>query len=89
LSEWFIDGLMISLKGLGVTFAALGLLILTMVLLTRLFPARRETEEVASARPPVTPDISEPGAEEDEVIAAIGLALAHLRPPRIGGSGPG
>lgn len=88
MSESLIEGLIISLKGMGVTFAALGLLILTMVLLTRLFPARAQTEEVTSAAPPVMPDLSEPG-EEDEVIAAIGLALAHLRPPRTGGSGPG
>jgi Na+-transporting methylmalonyl-CoA/oxaloacetate decarboxylase gamma subunit len=42
-----VQGLAISITGMSLTFAALGLLILIMVMLVRLFPVRREAKEVS------------------------------------------
>ncbi|MEJ2556222.1 MAG: OadG family protein [Anaerolineae bacterium] len=74
-----MQGLSLSGMGLGLTFAALGLLILAMILLEyifrtrRLVPDVRETEET-----PVVSTLAR-DTEEEEVVAAIAVALAHLR----------
>jgi Na+-transporting methylmalonyl-CoA/oxaloacetate decarboxylase gamma subunit len=69
--------LTISLIGLGLTFAALGLLILVMVLLERL--TRHQTVPWGSTQtqPAASPPARHP-ADED-VVAAIVIALAHVR----------
>lgn len=74
-----MQGLSLSGMGLGLTFAALGLLILAMILLEyifrtrRLVPDEREMEET-----PVVSTLAR-DMEEEEVAAAIAVALAHLR----------
>ena len=71
MSELIKQGLEISVLGMGLTFAALGLLILAMVVLERLFREGSE-EEVASTA--VSPP---PEPIEAEIAAAIAAALAH------------
>jgi len=71
MSELIKQGLEISVLGMGLTFAALGLLILTMVLLERLF---REGVEEQVASTAVSPP---PEAIEAETAAAIAAAIAH------------
>jgi Na+-transporting methylmalonyl-CoA/oxaloacetate decarboxylase gamma subunit len=74
-----MQGLSLSGMGLGLTFAALGLLILAMILLEyifrtrRLVPDEREMEET-----PVVSTLAR-DTEEEEVAVAIAVALAHLR----------
>lgn len=79
MSDLIWQGLTISVMGMGLTFFALGLLILAMIVLERLFrtsPAGPETaapeKEPAAGRP------AQP-SEEEEVVAAIAAALVHLR----------
>jgi len=79
----FWQGLTISLLGLGLTFAALGLFILAMVLLKRLFPEAPKAEEQ-----PVTSALSQ-ASDEDEIAAAIAAALSHLQSLEICRSGLG
>jgi len=87
MTDLLWQGLTISLIGMGLTFAALGLLILVMVLLERLTrhqtvpSATRQTQPVAS--PPARPT-----ADED-VVAAIVIALAQVRSLDICRSGLG
>lgn len=84
-----LQGLNLSVIAIGLTFAALGLLILAMILLERIFrtrrllPDERETEET-----PVVGTLSR-DTEEEEIAAAIVVALAHLRSLDLGRSGLG
>jgi len=84
------QGLTISLMGMGLTFAALGLLILAMYLLERLTrdqtgpPVAAQTDLPAKA--PVSA-LAQDSAEE--VVAAIAIALAHVRSLDICHSGLG
>jgi Na+-transporting methylmalonyl-CoA/oxaloacetate decarboxylase gamma subunit len=81
-------GLTLSAIGIGLTFLALGLLILGMTLLARL--GRRSAR--ATGQPPGGPD-SGPAqprtAAEEEVAAAVAVALAQLRSIEICRSGLG
>jgi Na+-transporting methylmalonyl-CoA/oxaloacetate decarboxylase gamma subunit len=60
---------------MGSTFAALGFLVLVMVLLERIF------RQVPVVEPSTSPSTSpaEPGALDDEIAAAIAVAIMHLR----------
>jgi sodium pump decarboxylase gamma subunit len=82
-------GFILLAVGMGVLFAAMALLILTMVILERLFRTR-----------PLVPDRGEPeeteavsqltrGSEDEEIVAAITVALAQLRASEIYSSGLG
>lgn len=83
------QGLNLSITGISLTFAALGLLILAMILLERLsrkrplVPDEREIEETTVvstlARDP----------EDEEIVAAIAVTLAHLRSLDVSRSGLG
>jgi sodium pump decarboxylase gamma subunit len=73
------QGLSLSVMGMGLTFAALGLLILAMVMLERIFRTRRlipeeRSPEEAPAASSLTRDM-----REEETVVAIAVALAHLR----------
>lgn len=74
MTELIKQGLQVSALGMGLTFAALGLLIVTMLLLERLFrvpePQETEDEVIVTAVPPT---------EENEVAVAIAVALSHLQ----------
>lgn len=85
----FWQGLTLTVLGMGLTFAALGILILAMILLERLFRTRRLI-------PDKPPSPEKPGAgtlardtEDEEVAAAIAVALAHFRSLDICRSGLG
>ncbi len=71
MNELIWQGLQVSVLGMGLTFAALGLLILAMMALERLFrvPEEADSPEVIAL------SIS----EEDEVAVAIAVALNHLQ----------
>jgi len=71
LNETVVQGLYISVVGMGLVFASLGLLLLVMVGLVRLFPAKVQEGTAPEARP-------ESEEKDDLVLAAIiGLALAE------------
>ncbi len=71
MSELLVQGLEISVLGMGLTFAALGLLILAMVLLERLFREGDE-EKVGSTAVSLPPE-----PIEEEIAAAIAAAITH------------
>ena len=73
----FWQGLTLSLAGMGLTFLALGLFILVMVVLQAVFRPRNQVPVQSEAQPAVS--AATPEAEDEEVAAAIAVALAHLR----------
>ena len=73
------QGLSLSVLGIGLTFAALGLLILAMFMLERIFRTRRLIpEERSPEEMPVASSLAW-DMEEEETVAAIAVALAYLR----------
>lgn len=68
------QGLIVTIFGLGLLFAALSLIVLLMMLLTRFFPApkRSARAEPASATSLTT-------TAEEEIAAAIAVALTYWR----------
>ncbi len=80
-----LQGLQVSLLALLITFLALGVFILVMILLQRLFPARPEQdaqpsgEESAAQEETAVSVISADDSEEGQIVAAIAAALAHVR----------
>ena len=83
------QGLSLSALGIGLTFAALGLLILAMFLLERIFRTRRLIPEERSPEEPPAASTSARDMREEEVVAAIAIALAHLRSLDMSRSGLG
>ena len=83
------QGLSISLVGLALTFAALALFILCMVVLQRLF--RPKPPASAGLAPDKTPPATRQrrNLEEQEIAAAIAIALSQLRSLEICRSGLG
>ena len=86
-----IDGLRISVVGMSLTFLALGLLILIMVLLMRIFPERKsETSPVPDNGDSATGEIGTNRQEELAVAIAVGICLLEreqaleLRDPSLG-----
>lgn len=73
MSELIKQGLEVSALGMGLTFAALGLLILTMMALERLFRVPESEEEVEAEITAVSP------GEENEIAIAIAVALSQLQ----------
>ena len=69
MESTFLQGLWITAMGMGLVFLALGLLVLAMMALERLFQPRTE-------KAMVTGGAEEPSTEEE--IAAIAVALASL-----------
>jgi sodium pump decarboxylase gamma subunit len=76
-----IQGLEITVLGLLVTFTALGIFILVMLVLKRIFREKPETgdaQEIVEAAPIV--DLSTSEVEDDsEVIAVIAAAIAYIK----------
>ncbi len=73
------QGLRLSALGMGLTFAALGVLIVAMVALERIFRTRRL---IPDERPPEDLPVANSLArdmQEEETAVAIAVALAHLR----------
>jgi sodium pump decarboxylase gamma subunit len=77
VSDLLWQGLIISFSGMGLTFLALGLLILTMIVLERVF--RPQPERVPA-------EADQPAGVDDEIVAAIAVALARARPTEAGRS---
>lgn len=79
----FEKGLELSLLGILITFLALGVFILIMVVLQRLFPSEQtdasaKTLTEKEEQPQVEVQIEEIG-EDAAVVAAIAAALSYLR----------
>lgn len=80
MSDVIVQGLILSVIGIGLTFLALGILILVMVLLDRLFRDDKKgdsgevkpVEKVAVGSPA-------PDAVDEKIVAAIAVALAQVR----------
>ena len=71
-----ILGLRISVIGLSVTFLAMGLVILVMVLLLRFFPDKSETgQEDPTMIPAEAEEVNEQALEEVAVALAVGICL--------------
>lgn len=85
----FWQGFTLTVMGMGLTFAALGLLILAMIVLERLFRTRRLIPDKPSS--PEKPGASTMArdTEDEEIAAAIAVALAHFRSLDICRSGLG
>ena len=80
MSNVIIQGLILSVVGMGLTFLALGILILVMVLLDRFFSDKKE---VASdeAKPTEKSTVSSLAGDpvDEEIVAAIAVAIAQVR----------
>ncbi len=79
------QGLIVSVLGITITFFALALFIIVMVVLQKLFPPKTEVEEVAEevGTPAGTVEIlNEAVLEEEEVAAAIAVAVAFFEQRR-------
>lgn len=71
-----IVGLRLSVIGMSITFLALGLLILVMVLLLRFFPDKSVTEQTdLDKRATEAEDVDEQRLEEVAVALAVGICL--------------
>ncbi len=73
--DQIVAGLTLSVLGMTVTFVAMGMVVLLMVLLQRYTTAPLEVTREAEV-PPIP---STPAAETGEIVAVIAVALAHLR----------
>jgi Na+-transporting methylmalonyl-CoA/oxaloacetate decarboxylase gamma subunit len=84
-----VQGIVLFVVGMALLFLSMGIIILAMIILQRLFRTRK-----------LVPEDREPGEREavsrherdtadEEVVAAIALALAHLRSLDIARSGLG
>lgn len=80
MSNVIVQGLILSVIGISLTFLALGILILVMVLLDRFFSDRKEADSVETkpAEKAAASSLVRDAAEE-EAVAAITVALAQLR----------
>jgi sodium pump decarboxylase gamma subunit len=75
----FMQGLNVSVLGLLITFMSLGVFILIMVGLQKLFPGREEAAEEQETGMPVVEVETADTSEEGAVIAAIAAAVAYAR----------
>ena len=83
------QGLTLTVLGMGLTFAALGILILAMIVLERLFRTRRLIpNKPPSSEKPAAGTLAR-DTEDEEIAAAIVIALAHFRSLDICRSGLG
>ena len=73
--DQIVAGLTVSVLGILVTFVAMGLVVLLMVLLQRYTTAPPGATREAE----VLPIPSMQAAETGEIVAAVAVALAHLR----------
>ncbi len=79
------QGLIVSVLGISITFLALALFILVMVVLQKLFPYKDEKVEALEevGTPAGTIEIvNETVVEEEEVAAAVAVALAYFKQRR-------
>ena len=76
-----MQGLSISIIGLVITFFALGVFILVMIVLQRIFPPKAEAEEEPAVEPVVQIELEQTSYidEEAEVAAAIAAAVGYVQ----------
>lgn len=86
MTDLLLQGLTLSVLGLGLTFAALGLFILLIIGLQRAFAVGSAP---APAPAPAPLNTSARDSEAEEIAAAICIALSHLRALEICESGLG
>ena len=89
MSDLLLQGLTISVIGISLTFAALGILILMMFLLVRLFPVKQEKNDISRPVEPIKSDASRRSVKEEEITAAIAAALSYFRARDLERSGLG
>ncbi|MFP3854121.1 MAG: OadG family transporter subunit [Anaerolineales bacterium] len=78
--DLLLQGLTLSITGILVTFSSLGLLILIIIGLQRLFPAEEDLMAGAESTTSVSlPDTMSPTDLDPEVAAAIAIAVEHFR----------
>lgn len=80
MSDLFVQGLILSAFGIGLTFSGLGLLILVILALRSIFATRKPTPETPPEpeKLPKATSLSR-DTQHEEVVAAIATALTHLR----------
>jgi Na+-transporting methylmalonyl-CoA/oxaloacetate decarboxylase gamma subunit len=76
MADLLKQGLEISALGMGLTFAALAMLILMMIVLERLFRPKAAAGQDTPAPSIMT---STDHSEEEEIAAAIGVAYSYLQ----------
>ncbi len=79
-----MQGLSISLIGICITFSTLGLFILLMIVLQRIFPVKRDPVQEAGTQMETFVEIeidqeSSPGNEDQAIAAAIAVAINYFR----------
>ena len=74
-----LQGLTISISGIVITFLALGLFILVMVILQKMFPAESEAPDGSDAEKKTIVESSTASDDEGEVVAAIAAAVAYFQ----------
>ncbi len=84
-----LQGLNLTILGLTLTFAALGLFILVIVVLERVFRVRALIPEQREEHETVIAGELPPDTENEEIAAAITIALSYLRSIDICRSGLG
>jgi hypothetical protein len=81
LDTIILEGLSISLTAMLLTFLSLGLFILVMIVLQRLFPAKPESADIEVVVKALddNADPCGPSEEEAAVVAAIAAAVSFVR----------
>lgn len=87
MNDLLLQGLTLSALGLGLTFAALGLFVLVILGLQRVFAARPALAKPEAPTPAGAALARD--SEAEEIAAAICIALSHLRALEICESGLG
>ncbi len=77
--DQIVAGLTLSVLGMTVTFVAMGMVVLLMVLLQRYTTAPPGATRQAEAETVLPLIPSTQAAETEEIVAAVAVALAHLR----------
>ncbi len=84
-----MQGIVLLVVGMAFLFASMGVIILAMIVLERLFRTRKLVPEELEPGERETVSRHERDTADEEVVAAIALALAHLRSLDIARSGLG
>ncbi len=84
-----VQGIVLFVVGMAFLFAAMGVIILAMIVLERLFRTRKLVPEEQGPGEKEAVSRHERDTADEEVVAAIALALAHLRSLDIARSGLG
>ena len=84
-----MQGIILFVVGMAVLFAAMALVILAIILLRRLFPPLQPVPVEQKPEAGETVEGTVRVSEEEEIVAAIAVALAHLRSLKMGQAGLG